>query len=142
MLLHIVNIFSIIVAALVSMVVGSLWYSPLMFGKQWMRLRGKTPVETQQMEFPASKMLIEFSSTLVTAFVLSLFTSIITPGLTASVAVPAALILAMIFWVGFYVPTLLAQVLWEEKPFGLFLITASLRLVNLVLMILVLVLWH
>ena len=33
-----VNIVALVVAALASMVVGWLWYSPVLFGKTWMRL--------------------------------------------------------------------------------------------------------
>lgn len=35
-----VNYLPIVVAAVVSMVLGGLWYSPLLFGKIWMNLQG------------------------------------------------------------------------------------------------------
>lgn len=36
------SILSIIVATLVGMFLGALWYSPILFGKQWMHCIGKT----------------------------------------------------------------------------------------------------
>ena len=112
-----------------------MWYSPLLFGTQWMRLRGVNP-KGEGMRFSASKMIVEFLCVLVVAFVLSLFTALLPQ------TVSAAIIFGLIIWVGFYVPTFLSAVLWEETPFGLFLINAGLRLVNTLAMSLVLVLWR
>jgi len=131
----IVNLYAVFVAALLSMVLGSLWYSPLLFGKAWMRLRGQT-TKVKDMSFPPSKMIIEFVCSLVTAFVLGLFAFLL-PG-----TVYAAVIFALTLWVGFYITMLLGEVLWEDKPFGLFLINASFRLLSLVVMTTVLVMWR
>lgn len=37
------NIVGILAATFIGMVLGALWYSPLLFGKQWMESIGKTP---------------------------------------------------------------------------------------------------
>ena len=34
-----VNYLAVVVAAVVSIIIGSLWYSPLLFGNVWMRLQ-------------------------------------------------------------------------------------------------------
>lgn len=39
-----VNYFALLIAAILSMVLGALWYGPI-FGKQWMQLVGKTEEE-------------------------------------------------------------------------------------------------
>jgi hypothetical protein len=36
-----INWIAVIVAAVVNMVVGALWYSPQLFGKQWAKVLGK-----------------------------------------------------------------------------------------------------
>jgi len=36
------NVIGIIIATIIGMVIGALWYSPLLFGKQWM-LEGSFP---------------------------------------------------------------------------------------------------
>ncbi len=132
----VVNYFAIVVAAVVATAVGSAWYSPLLFGRPWMRLRGIDPGSMQGVRCPAMPIALEFVCTLVTAYVLSLFTLLL--GGTISIV----LVLALVIWVGFYVTQLLGEVLWEKKPFGLFLINAGLRLVNITLMALVVGLWR
>ncbi len=136
MLFGLVNLPAILVAAIVAMVIGFLWYSPFLFGPAWMRLRGKEPTRGD-MQFPASKMILEFVCTLVTTFVLALFAPLFSPA-----GIGASIVFALIIWVGFYVTILLGEVLWEDKPFGLFLINAGLRLVNLIAITLVLTLWQ
>lgn len=131
----IVNLYAVFVAAVLSMVLGSVWYSPLLFGKAWMRLRGQA-TKGQGISFPPSKMVIEFVCSLVTAFVLGLFTFLL------PATAYAAIIFALTLWVGFYITMLLGEVLWEDKPFNLFLINAGFRLLSLVAMTLVLVMWR
>lgn len=131
-----INYFALIVAALAAMVVGSLWYSPVLFGKQWMQLRGVTPPK-DGMKMPAREMALEFVATLVIAYVLDIF--VIAFG---AFTWQSALLLALVVWLGFYVTQLLSEVLWEKKPFGVFLISGSMRLVSLVLMALILGLWQ
>lgn len=43
-----INYLAVLVAALLSMGIGSMWYSPLMFGKQWLKLIGKKPKDLQK----------------------------------------------------------------------------------------------
>jgi hypothetical protein len=131
----ILNYFAVIVAAIVALVVGSAWYAPFMFGKQWLRLRGEDP--RQDMRTPFSNMALEFVCVLVTAYVLSIFTVVF-----GAHTAYAAILLGVIIWVGFYVTMLLSEVVWEGKPFALFLINAGLRLVNIVLMALIVGLWQ
>ncbi len=131
------NYFAVVVAAIVAMVVGSFWYSPIGFGKQWMRLRGKNPVEIKNMQFPVQLMIVEFISALVTAYVLGIMTTVF-----GAHSVYSAILLAIIIWLGFYVTMLLSEVLWEDKPFGLFLLNAGLRLVNIILMTLIVGIWQ
>lgn len=40
------NYGAIVVAALVNMVIGAVWYSPMLFSKPWMKLTGKTDMNT------------------------------------------------------------------------------------------------
>jgi hypothetical protein len=131
-----INYFAVLTSALVAMVVGSLWYSPVLFGKQWMQLRGIHPKNKKGMSMPAREMLLEFVGALVTAYVLDIL--VIAFG---AYTAEAAFLLALVVWLGFYVTQLLSEVLWEKKPFGVFLITAGLRLVSLLLMTLILGLW-
>ncbi|MBI2641813.1 DUF1761 domain-containing protein, partial [Candidatus Roizmanbacteria bacterium] len=65
-----VNYVSIVVASVVAMVVGFLWYSPMLFEKQWMKESG---VKENNMKKEEAKKgyLIMFVASLVMAYVLA-----------------------------------------------------------------------
>lgn len=123
---------SILVAAIASMVLGALWYSPLLFGKRFMALAG---MKADQMNDPANKKLalrgyaIQFLSSLVIAFALAYFidyagaTSIEDGGRVGFWA-----------WLGFVATTSLAGPLWEKRPWGLYVLNVSFNLVALLIM--------
>ncbi len=125
---------AILVASLVAMGIGWVWYMPAVFGKTWMRLRG---VKMQgDMKMPVSDLVIEFIATLVMLFVVNVL--VIAFG---AFNVRGAILLAIFIWLGFYVTALMSEVLWEKKPFGVFLITAGQRLVTLIVATLIFALW-
>ncbi len=47
-----VNYLAVLVAAIVGMVVGFIWYSPKVFGKMWMKLSGVNPKDKPVPERP------------------------------------------------------------------------------------------
>lgn len=125
---------AILVASLVAMGIGWVWYMPAVFGRTWMRLRG---VKMQgDMKMPVSDLFVEFLSTLITIFVVNVL--VIAFG---AFNVRGAIQLAILVWLGFYVTALMSEVLWEKKPFGVFLISAGQRLVTLIVATLILALW-
>jgi len=127
----VVSYVAILVAAVVSFVIGMLWYSPLLFGKMWIRLSGidKEKMEKNMKKGMGKVMLFAFIANLVMAYVLSYFINV----LRYSMAVDGA-ILGFMIWLGFLATTLLGTVLWEGKPFGLYVINASYNLINLLIM--------
>ncbi|KXK09145.1 MAG: hypothetical protein UZ21_OP11001000202 [Microgenomates bacterium OLB22] len=69
-----INYLSVLLAAIVPMAVGSLWYSPMMFGKKWAMLEGfdmsdKKMVEKMQKEAKPAY-FITFLATLLMAYVM------------------------------------------------------------------------
>ena len=44
------NLLAVLVAAISTMVVGFLWYSPIMFAKPWMALMGYDPNDKEKMD--------------------------------------------------------------------------------------------
>ena len=50
-----VNYLAVLVAAIVNMVVGALWYSPLLFGKAWMKLTGFNKKQLKKAKEKAKK---------------------------------------------------------------------------------------
>jgi hypothetical protein len=44
------NFLAILVAAVAAFVLGALWYSPVLFAKQWMKAHGYTPDKLEAMK--------------------------------------------------------------------------------------------
>ena len=134
-----INYVAVVVAALVSFFIGWAWYSPILFVKPWLRSRGKDPAVAMSgdMKMPMGKMLAEFVSTLLVAYVLAHFSMWM--GVTS---VQAALQLAVWIWLGFQATLFFGQVQWEEMRWRHFAISSGRWLVTLVVMSLILGLWH
>ena len=72
-----VNWLAVIVAAIASMAIGFLWYSPVLFAKTWMRLMGvkcDTPEEKAAMQKEAGPM---YAQTFVMTFVSATFLALV-----------------------------------------------------------------
>jgi hypothetical protein len=138
MTLNNVNVWAVLVAGIVNMVIGAFWYSPLLFGKMWMKLSGLTDTELQKAKEKGmgKSYLIAFIGSLVMAFVLAHLLQ-----LTNATSLSAGLTMAFWLWLGLIVTVLLSSVLWENKPWILFLINISHYLVGLATMSLILVSW-
>src|SRR6266487_1565431 len=81
-----VSYLPIVVAAVAVFVLGWLWYSPLLFFKPWMRLRGMDPVAAMAgAKMPAGKLLIELARCLVLACVIARLVALLVIILTGSV---------------------------------------------------------
>src|SRR5437879_10101111 len=72
-----VNILAVIVAAVLTFVLGAVWYSPVMFAKQWMAAQGYTPekLEAMKQRGVTRADAVSVLCYLVTAYVMSLLAS-------------------------------------------------------------------
>ena len=66
-----VKLIPVVIAAIVPMVMGALWYSPLLFGNLWLRLIGK---KQEDIQGSPTGYAVATAASLVTAFLLSVFT--------------------------------------------------------------------
>lgn len=115
------------VAALAKFFLGWLWYSPVLFLKPWMRLTG---LDEAQMKCGMGKaVFFELIGSFVMAFVL--LHAVHYAGAT-TVAQGAAV--GFFNWLGFVVVIAMSGVLFEKRPFKLFLINISLTFISLILM--------
>ena len=133
-----VNFLAILIATVVAMVIGMSWYSSFLFGNAWMRLSGIDPkkIDKSKMKGMWKIMIVAFISNLIMAFVLSTFIK-----LSQTTSATDATQLGFWIWLGFMMPLQLGMVLWENKPFKLFLINTSHYLVTLIVMGLIIALW-
>lgn len=129
-----VNLVAVVLSAVAAMVIGSLWYSKMLFGKQWMKLTGIT------VEGKPDKMGLMYGAmfvgALVEAYILSLFIHYAgahTAFLGAKTGLWAA--------AGFVVPVMLGNYMFSKKPMKLLYIDAGYALVNLVVMGAIIAFW-
>jgi len=138
-----INYWAVLLCAIVGIVIGSLWYGPL-FGKQWMRIVGiKKPDEIT----PAIKrmMMKSYAITAVTTFIMAYVLAHVlyyTSSVTRMAGVDAGVQVALWSWFGFVVPATLGSVLWEDRPWKYWFITAGYYLVTLIVMGVILSVWQ
>lgn len=132
------NFWAILVSAIVSMVIGGLWYSPILFGNIWMNLMKFNPKDMEKMKEKGmgKYYLTAFIGSLVTSFVLAIIVDY-----AGAVTVSDALMLGFLIWLGFIVTVALGSVLWEGKPIKVFLINVAHQLVHILIMSIILTLW-
>lgn len=131
------NMMAVLIAAVATMGVGFAWYSPLLFGKPWMKLMGITEKSMQKAKDSLNKIYgISFVATLVTGYVLAIFVNTI-QALTFSEAIS----LGGLVWLGFVAPVQLTDVLFGGRPWKLFAINTGYQLASLLVMSLILVFW-
>lgn len=133
-----VNYLAVLVAAIAVFVLGWLWYSPLLFYKPLMRLRGLDPVAAMASgKMPVGKLVIEFVRCLVLAFVVAHFVAFL--GVHHGIG---AVHLGFLLWIGFPVVLLTGSVLWENVPWKVAAIHAGDWLVKMLVIPIILALWR
>lgn len=115
----------ILVGGLLPMVIGMIWYSPMLFGNMWMKASGRTMKDMQGQ--PVAEYLFTTAGALIMSFVLFHFFNY------AGVSDNAeALQFALWVWVGFAVPFVLAQHVFNGQKWKVFFIYEGYQLLNLV----------
>lgn len=134
-----INLLAVFVAAIVSMVLGALWYSPPVFGRMWMELSGIKEETMQEMRRKGlgKSYAVSFAGTLVMSYVLAHFVVY-----TQSTAITQGAQTGIWLWLGFIVPVLLGTVLWEGKPVKLYALNIAYQLVSLAIMGGILAAWR
>jgi len=122
-----VNWIAVIAAAVVSMILGSLWFSPILFQKPWVAMR----VDKQPMSGVASPMLYVITAVgaLVSALTLDWLIS-----LAGASTLAGGAIIGLYAGLGFVAPAILSDNLFNERPFKLYLIVAGFPVVSPLLM--------
>jgi hypothetical protein len=128
MLLMCVNLWAVLGAAVATMVIGFLWYSPLLFAKPWMVAMGYDPqdkAKIAEMQKSAGPLYgISFLASLLAAFVLGK----IIYNLTIDTALYGMKV-GFAVWLGFVMTVQLTDKLFGKRPMKLFLINTGYQLV-------------
>ena len=136
-----INYLAVFIAGVISMAIGFVWYSPVLFGKQWMKYMGINEKNMKDMKTGMAKIYgISFVSTLIMAYVLA-HANVFAGSYTNTTGVSLGLMSGFWNWIGFIAPIQLTEWLFGKKPFGLFLINTSYQLVSILAMGILLALW-
>ncbi len=129
------NLVPVIVAAILNMALGMLWYSPYLFGKLWLKAQGKTRDDIK-------------SATIGITYVLNTLTSLVFAYVLAHIVKYANLnsieqgaMAGFWVWLGFVVTTVLPVYFFESRPKLLFLIYILYQFVSIPIMGGLLALW-
>jgi hypothetical protein len=128
------NLLVVLGAGVAKFIVGGLWYSPILFAKPWMKLLGLK--ESSMKAGMGKAMLVELVGCVLMAYVLAYAIHYA----NAQGAVQG-MMAGFWNWLGFIATIQIHSVIFEKKPFNLFLINTSFQLVGCLLMGAILVLW-
>lgn len=129
-----INFWAVLVATLSRMAVGMCWYSPLLFGKAWMRLSGRTP--EMEREVAASSVI----AGLIGSFIMAL---VLVHAVHYAGANSAALGAAVGFfnWAGFIAVPLYTGAIHQKERLSVTSINAGFQLAGLLAMGAILAVW-
>ena len=122
---------SVVVAGLVHMVTGLVWYMPKLFGNTWAELTGKDLK-------PASRWL---AAGIIGHQVIALALAMIV-NLADATNVVGGIAVGVLVWLGFVVTLEIGELIWEKIPFKLFMIRVGNHLVALTLAGIILAVWR
>ena len=132
--MHDLNYFAVLVAGVIPMVGGAIWYGPL-FGKRWLGLMGVTEEEIAKDFNPLKIYGVSFLLALVTAFGLALL-------LHGSSGVLSGVHVALIAVIAFVLPVGYQSVAFEKRKAGLFVLNLGYNLVAITGQAILLALWR
>ena len=129
-----INYWAILVAVVISMALGALWYSNIMFGKVWAKAIGKTEADLKTGAIQGY--IVAIIAAAVTAYVLAHF--VFYAGATT---VGEGLQSGFWVWLGFFATTQAMHNSFEQRPWNLFFIQTGYHLVQLLIIGAMLAVW-
>lgn len=133
-----INYWAVILATLSSMVVGTIWYTPKVFGNYWMKKADVTP----------SGKASDAVGPIVTTVLVSFVTAWVLAGATFiswsfydGGFLGAAIITAIVLWAGFTAARFITHDAFDNRPSGLTMLNIAHELVTLVVMAIIIGVW-
>jgi hypothetical protein len=136
-----VNLWAVLVSAAATMVVGFLWYSPVLFANPWMRLMGYDPNDKAK--------IAEMQKSAGPSYAMSLVASALAAAVLGKIIAIATVHSAMYgmkiglaVWLGFVTTVQLTNALFSRQPTKLYMINTGYQLVCYVVMGAILGAWR
>ncbi len=138
-MIHNINVVAVVIAAVVSFLLGWLWYSQVLFGNTWMKALGKTKEDIMKGGRQAmfKGMVISFLEALIVAVAIAHFFNL-GGGTTIGMAIETALVC----WFAFVVMLDLVTRTYEQSNMTLFYLHAGYRLFEFIIIALILYFIH
>ncbi len=116
-----INIWPILITSVVGFGISSLWYSPILFGKEWADLLSISDKDIANMRASSiwTKYIVQFILSFISFSILAFVMSIIDVSNTSDGA-----FVGLIAWLGFMLPLFASGFLWKKDPFKLMMIDA------------------
>ncbi len=136
-----IRLVPVFVAALATMVVGFIWYSPMLFAKPWTILMGYDPNDKAKMD----EMRKGAGKTYGLAFLASLASAFVLAKIIDVTSVNTALYgmkVAFAVWLGFVTTVQLTGALFGRQPTKLYLINTGYQLICYLVMGAILAVWQ
>lgn len=131
-----INYFAVILAALSTMLVGAVWYTPKVFGTTWMKLAKVNPNKNVSGWDMTSLLGGAFLTSLITAFVLAYFAGITYRALGDSF-LNGALFVGLLGWLGFTATRIHMHDSFENRRKKLTLLNIAHEFVTIMIMALI-----
>lgn len=122
-----INLLAALVAGIINMVVGAIWYAPAVFGKTWARelgMKENAPMSANM----AQAYGITFIGALIMGYVLALVL-----GYTGASTTSEGIMMGLWLWLGFAVTIPLNDVVFGKKSWTLYSLNVGYYLVVLVI---------
>ncbi len=144
--MHDVNLFAVLVAGVIPMIVGSLWYGRL-FGKRWLGMMEMTAEEVQEGFNPVRTYGVSILLSLLTAYILAQLIAEIAPADVSSMeggggSVMVGVHVGLMALVAFVIPAAHQSVTFEKRKAGLAWLNVAYNGVALILQAVVIALWR
>lgn len=118
-----INYFAVLVAWIISVIIGGFWYSPMGFGKQWSKLSGVDMMKTPKAETSRAIKFVALSC-LLQSFIFALILNNLNIG-----SLLEGLIVSLVIWLGFTALTTIGNTLYQRQSWKFWWLNASYFLV-------------
>ncbi len=133
-----INYIAVVLATISTMIVGSIWYTPKVFGNYWMKKSGVTPSGNPKDAIRPIAVTVVVS--FITAWVLAGAAWISFDFYGGSFLVNT-LVTGIILWAGFTAARFVTHDAFDGRPTGLTLLNVAHELVTVVIMALIIGVW-
>ena len=138
--MHSLNWLAILVAAVVTMILGFLWYSPLLFAKAWTREMGYDLNDKAKMDEMRKSVGPAYAGSFVASLISAFTLALILHGMRAE-SLHFGIMASFHIWLGFVATVQFTGALFAKQSMKLFAINTGYQLVCFLAMGAILVLW-